>query len=79
MSRATTHPVGKLSKSDIGPAVELFIRRYPSAPRPDAAHSSVQRNFILLKNSAGTVAVATPDGDFLSRIGGAEYDDGGEE
>lgn len=82
MNHPATTPKGqrkaayKLSNLDIGPAVDFFIRRYPDAPRPDAAHSSLQRNVILLKNAMGTIAIATPDGNFLASIGGAEYDGG---
>ncbi len=66
----------RFSNADIGQAVDFFISQHPDAPWPDVAHSVVQWNVILLKNSVGTIAVAMPDGSFLASIGGPEYDGG---
>ena len=67
-------PTYRFSNPDINSAVNLFIQRYPDEPRPEVVHSLIQHNVILLRNSGGTVAVATPDGNFLSCVGGAEFD-----
>lgn len=67
-------PTYRFSNQDISSAVNLFIQRHPDEPRPEVAHSLIKHNIILLRNSGGTVAMATPDGNFLSCVGGAEFD-----
>lgn len=67
-------PAYRFSTPDISSAVNLFIQRHPDEPRPDVAHSLIRHNVILLRNSGGTVAVATPDGNFLTCVGGAEFE-----
>lgn len=67
-------PTYRFVSKDIGAAIDLFVQRYPDEPRPDVAHSLLKHNVVLLRNSGGTVAVATPDGNFLKCIGGAEFD-----
>jgi hypothetical protein len=59
-------PTYRFSNPDISSAVNLFIQRYPDEPRPEVAHSLIKHNVILLRNSGGMVAMATPDGNFLS-------------
>ena len=64
----------RFTQKDIGAAVDLFIQRFPDEPHPEVAHCLVKHNVILLRNSGGTIAVATPDGNFLTHVGGADFE-----
>lgn len=66
-------PTYRFGNPDISSAVNLFIQQHPDEPRPEVAHSLIKHNVILLRNSGGTVAVATPDGNFLSCVGGPVF------